>query len=92
MSTTLLLFVTHGALFLALKTDGDIRHRARRLAVTVGLAAAVVAVAFLVWAQSLRGDGGSLVAVRAGRAGAGWARLSRRTAGREGWALHRHLR
>ena len=27
--TTLLLFVTHGALFLALKTDGEIRERAR---------------------------------------------------------------
>ena len=30
--TTLLLFLTHGALFLALKTDGEIRHRARALA------------------------------------------------------------
>src|ERR671918_66419 len=28
-ATTLLLFLTHGALFLALKTDGEIRHRAR---------------------------------------------------------------
>ena len=27
---TLLLFLTHGAMFVALKTDGDIRHRARR--------------------------------------------------------------
>src|SRR4051794_32686972 len=31
-TTTLLLFLTHGALFVALKTDGDIRHRARALA------------------------------------------------------------
>lgn len=59
--TTVLLFLTHGALFLALKTDGDIRHRARRLAVRVGLGAAVAAVAFLLWAQSLRGSAGSLV-------------------------------
>jgi len=28
--TTALLFLTHGALFIALKTDGEIRHRARR--------------------------------------------------------------
>src|SRR5215510_11246963 len=28
---TLFLFLTHGAMFLALKTDGDIRHRARAL-------------------------------------------------------------
>ena len=41
---TLLLFLTHGAMFLALKTDGDIRHRARRLSVRFGLAAAVAAV------------------------------------------------
>jgi cytochrome d ubiquinol oxidase subunit II len=59
--TTVLLFLTHGALFLALKTDGDIRHRARRLALNLGLIAAVVSVAFLIWAQSLRGSAGSLV-------------------------------
>ncbi|HNN49220.1 MAG TPA: cytochrome d ubiquinol oxidase subunit II, partial [Marmoricola sp.] len=46
---TLTLFLTHGAMFLALKTDGEIRHRARALAVRMGLVAAVVAVAFMVW-------------------------------------------
>ena len=59
---TLLLFLTHGAMFLALKTDGEIRHRARALAVRLGAAAAVAAVAFLAWAQGLRGDGRSAVA------------------------------
>jgi cytochrome bd ubiquinol oxidase subunit II len=58
---TLLLFLTHGAMFLALKTDGDIRHRARAVAVKSGLAAAVAAVVFLVWAQSLTGNAGSAV-------------------------------
>ena len=48
---TLLLFLTHGAMFVALKTDGEIRHRARALAVRLGVGAAVVAVAFLVWTQ-----------------------------------------
>jgi cytochrome bd ubiquinol oxidase subunit II len=47
--TTLLLFVTHGAIFLALKTTGDIRHRANKLASAVGIAAALAAVAFLAW-------------------------------------------
>ncbi len=34
--TTLTLFLTHGAMFVALKTDGDIRHRARSLSVRGG--------------------------------------------------------
>ena len=38
---TMTLFLTHGAMFLALKTDGDIRHRARALSVKLGLVAAV---------------------------------------------------
>jgi cytochrome d ubiquinol oxidase subunit II len=46
---TLTLFVTHGAIFIALKTDGEIRHNARALAERVGLGAAAVAVAFLAW-------------------------------------------
>src|SRR6187551_3158271 len=53
---TLFLFLTHGAMFVALKTDGDIRHRARALSVRLGLAAAVVAVLFLVWAQVRTGS------------------------------------
>ncbi|WP_158864021.1 cytochrome d ubiquinol oxidase subunit II [Leifsonia sp. AG29] len=47
--TTLLLFFTHGVLFVALKTDGDIRVRARRLASRSGIAAIVVAAVFLGW-------------------------------------------
>jgi cytochrome d ubiquinol oxidase subunit II len=54
--TTLLLFVTHGLNYLTLKTDGEIRERARRLIVPVGLVTAVAAVAFLLWAMALRGD------------------------------------
>ena len=48
---TLTLFMTHGAIFVSLKTDGDIRYRARKVAVQVGLVAAVLAVVFLLWAQ-----------------------------------------
>ncbi|GAA1062256.1 cytochrome d ubiquinol oxidase subunit II [Agromyces bracchium] len=47
--TTLLLFFTHGVVFVALKTDGDIRQRARRLATRAGAITIVVAASFLVW-------------------------------------------
>src|SRR3954447_11283034 len=47
--TTLLLFFTHGVVFISLKTDGELRARARRLATRSGLAAIVVAVVFLGW-------------------------------------------
>jgi cytochrome d ubiquinol oxidase subunit II len=60
--TTLLLFVTHGAVFLALKTEGVIRDRANRAAWLVGIPAAVAAVAFLAWAQVLTGSPLSIVA------------------------------
>lgn len=40
-------FMTHGAIFLALKTDGAIRDRARGLATKIGVFAAVVTVVFL---------------------------------------------
>ncbi|WP_314148653.1 cytochrome d ubiquinol oxidase subunit II [uncultured Leifsonia sp.] len=47
--TTLLLFFTHGVVFVSLKTDGDIRERARRLATRSGVLTIVVAAAFLLW-------------------------------------------
>jgi cytochrome d ubiquinol oxidase subunit II len=58
--TTLGLFVTHGAVFLALKSTGELRQRANRVAGIAGLATAVVAVAFLAWTQQQRGDAASL--------------------------------
>lgn len=84
--TTTALFLTHGALFIALKTDGPIRVAARRLAVRVGLVAALLAVAFLVWTQAAHGSASSAVlfvlaalALVAGLAAA--------AAGREGWGF-----
>jgi len=47
--TTLLLFFTHGVVFVSLKTDGELRHRARRLAARSGVATIVAAVVFLLW-------------------------------------------
>ncbi len=52
--TTLVLFLLHGAIFLALKTKGEVRDRANRLASQLGIAAVVVAVAFLGWTAGIR--------------------------------------
>ncbi len=46
---TLTVFLTHGAVFLSLKTAGGIREKARNFALKIGLVAAVAAVAFLAW-------------------------------------------
>jgi len=48
---TLLLFLTHGAMFIGLKTDGPIRREARVLASRLGVGAAASAVAFFAWTQ-----------------------------------------
>ena len=46
---TLTVFITHGAVFLSLKTAGSIRDRSQAIAKLSGLVAAVAAVSFLVW-------------------------------------------
>jgi cytochrome bd ubiquinol oxidase subunit II len=46
---TLTLFLTHGAIFLSLRTTGAIEQRARAVAARVAPVAAVVVIAFLVW-------------------------------------------
>ena len=47
--TTLFVFTTHGAIFVALKTVGDIRERARDIALKVGLVSVLVAASFVLW-------------------------------------------
>lgn len=49
---TLTVFTTHGAIFLMLKTRGEVRAAARTAALRVGLVAAVAAVATLLWTQA----------------------------------------
>ena len=83
---TLTLFLTHGAMFVALKTDGEIRHRARDLAVRIGTVAAVLAVVFLVWTQVRTGTALTAV-VFAVAALALVSGLVAARAGREGWAF-----
>jgi cytochrome bd ubiquinol oxidase subunit II len=84
--TTLALFTLHGAVFLALKTDGEIRVRAGALAVRLGAVAVVLAGGFLAWTQWIRPDlAGAVLSGAAALAlvgGVGAAGLRR-----EGWAF-----
>jgi cytochrome d ubiquinol oxidase subunit II len=50
-ATTTLVFLTHGAVFLALKTDGDVRVRAGALAARSSIVTLLVAGGFALWAQ-----------------------------------------
>ena len=83
---TLSLFTLHGALFLALKTDGNIRHAARRFAARFGVVAVVLAAAFLIWTQADTGKAATNVTAALAAVallGALYANLK----GREGWAF-----
>ncbi|THV27218.1 cytochrome d ubiquinol oxidase subunit II [Glycomyces paridis] len=84
--TTLALFTAHGAYFLHLKTTGDLAERARALGLKIGTAAAVPALAFLLWTQLAHGNGLTLalvvLAVLALLAG-----LALDYTGRGGWAF-----
>ena len=51
-----LLFALHGAVFLTLRTLGELRERARRTASRLAPIAAVVGAAFLVWTLVVAGD------------------------------------
>jgi cytochrome d ubiquinol oxidase subunit II len=85
-ATTLLLFLTHGAIYLALKTTDEVRARARSVAVRAGGAAVAVMLVTLSWEQGIRGSAVSAVVAALAviaLAGAWW--LTRR--GREGWAF-----
>ncbi len=83
---TLVLFTFHGAVFAALKTVGDIRVRARRMATVLGLAAAVLALVFLIWTQVHTGNVRSLAAMIVAVVALVVALVMNRL-GREGWAF-----
>ena len=84
--TTVALFLTHGAIFVALKTEGDIRRQARELSLRVGLVAAALAVALLVTLNAQTGSAASWVAAGAA-AVALLAGLFASWRDREGWAF-----
>lgn len=85
-ATTLMLFLTHGAIFISLKTDGRIRHAARNLAFRLGLGATAVTGMFLLWTQVRTGSPASAVAFVAA-AGALLAGVLAVFRGREGWGF-----
>jgi cytochrome d ubiquinol oxidase subunit II len=80
------LFLTHGALFTALKTLGPIREDARRVATLTGGVTAVLAVALLAILGADRGNAGSW-ATTVVAALALVAALAANHRGREGWAF-----
>jgi len=85
-ATTLLLFLTHGLVFIALKTEGDLRDRANRLVTPVGLVTAVVAVAFLAWTNVQTGTLVSAVVAAVAALAFVGALIANRLR-REGWAF-----
>jgi len=55
-ATTALLFLTHGAVFLGLKSAGDVRDRAAALGARLAPVTLVVAAAWAIWAQVAYSD------------------------------------
>ncbi|AUG78692.1 cytochrome C oxidase assembly protein [Kitasatospora sp. MMS16-BH015] len=83
---TLALFTFHGAVFASLKTNGDIRLRARTVARQLGLVTAVLALVFLSWTQAHQGDGWSLAAMIVAVLALVGALVANQL-GREGWSF-----
>lgn len=85
--TTTALFLTHGAVFLSLKTNGPIQQRSASLSTLLGLVAAVLAVVFLVWTQVAYSTK-SATWILVGVAAVSWlASIAVHRAGRDGWAF-----
>ncbi|NJP88708.1 cytochrome d ubiquinol oxidase subunit II [Nonomuraea sp. FMUSA5-5] len=83
-AATLLLFTLHGAIFLALRTTGDLRQGAGRIARTLAPVTLVVVLSFLVAA----GGGLPVRWAAVGLAAAGLAgALAATLRGRDGWAF-----
>jgi cytochrome d ubiquinol oxidase subunit II len=95
--TTLTLFTLHGALFLALKTTGELRQRANSTAASISVVAIVAGAGFLAWTQlsyrasTTSGTGIASVACAALAAVALIAAALLNRAGREGQAFASNL-
>ncbi|MEU1429468.1 cytochrome d ubiquinol oxidase subunit II [Nocardia sp. NPDC005746] len=84
--TTLLLFMLHGAMFIALKTGNDVRDDAQRIIRVLFVPTAVVVAAFGVWTQLAHGHGWTWIPLALAVIGllvAGFAASQ----GRDGWAF-----
>ncbi|GAA3508868.1 cytochrome d ubiquinol oxidase subunit II [Actinomadura keratinilytica] len=84
--TTLAVFTLHGAVFLALKTDGEVRWRARALLTRLAAPVVVLAAAFLAVTQIIQGK--PLTWVTAAIAAVALlGGIAAGLRGREGWAF-----
>ncbi|RKS79261.1 cytochrome bd-I ubiquinol oxidase subunit 2 apoprotein [Actinomadura pelletieri DSM 43383] len=84
--TTMILFVLHGAVFLALKTTGDIRARARFVAGVAAIGAIAAGGSFLLITQVKHGEPVTWLTAAGAAAGLVLAAGAIRR-GREGWAF-----
>jgi cytochrome d ubiquinol oxidase subunit II len=84
--TTLSLFTLHGALFLRLKTTGELRERATRVAKLLAAPTVVIAAGFLLWSEISYGKASS-AAVAAVAAIALLAGVAMALRGRDGWSF-----
>lgn len=85
---TLTVFLTHGAIFLSLKTAGEIRERAAGFAVRIGAIAALAAVTFLVWTNLMMSQMNTIVVALSIGVAIFWlAGLYATLKIREGWAF-----
>jgi cytochrome bd ubiquinol oxidase subunit II len=83
---TLGLFTLHGAHFIALKTAGDVRTRARGVATTIAPVVIVAGAAFLLWAQLDLGAWWTWITTLVAAVALIGAFVANRAA-REGWAF-----
>ncbi|TJZ76649.1 cytochrome d ubiquinol oxidase subunit II [Rhodococcus oryzae] len=85
-ATTAIVFALHGAVFLALKTSGEVREDAVKLAARLSIPTVVVAGAFVLWTQLSFGKGWTWILVAVAAAAlVGVVALT--AAAREGWAF-----
>lgn len=85
---TLTVFLTHGAVFLSLKTTGEIRERSRSIAKITGLIAAVSCVGFLTWTNLLFPEINSRVLMLSVLVALLWVGgMAANFVGREGWSF-----
>jgi cytochrome bd ubiquinol oxidase subunit II len=84
---TLTVFMAHGAIYLRLKTSGEVRDAAKGVALKVGLVAAVIAVASLLWYQAYSERVAFTLPLALIAAVAWLAALGMVLKGRDGWAF-----
>ena len=85
--TTVVLFLTHGAMFIALKTTGEIRERAHRAGSRVGVLAVLLAGGFLAWTVLDSSSLARTAPIAIAAAAALVLGLVAAAVGRDGWAF-----